>query len=182
MGTQLHAVRRVAATLAVALLLTAGGVSAEAAPAPPAPAGDDLAVVTLGYSDGTEVVATPGQLLLLARGAVLGRVTPGLVDTDAVGRREGNIIITYNIYFNQKETAKIAAMGAVAGAMAKVLTWVGGTSIPAAVAVALLTVTSATLILWAGTAVALGVCVGIKTPMVGVRIPLPIYHHSGFCT
>lgn len=60
-------------------------------------------------------------------------------------------MVTWNIYFNKRETDQIAAAGGAA------------------------------IVAWALSARATNSCVGVKTPLVGVRFPLPIYHRSGFC-
>lgn len=88
-------------------------------------------------------------------------------------------MVTYNIYFNKNETMRIAAGGGAGGAIAYILGKVP--SAPTAVASLILGISSATVTAWALSARAANACVGIKLPLVGLRVPLPIYHRSGFC-
>ena len=81
--------------------------------------------------------------------------------------------MTFNVYVNRSETNRIAAGAAV------VMLLPLGTPTVVRLAIA---AASRLAFGWATTAVALGMCVGLETPIsVGPRIPVPIYRRSGYC-
>ena len=134
----------------------------------------DSVVFTLTGADGTEEVVS------LERFAEEVAKTPSLTrrpgsgsSTNAVGRIEGNWYKTSNIYFNRDETNRIAAGAGVVYMLPAGVPNIVVQAIRAA---------AAGVVVWAGIAIASGSCVGIKTPItIGPRVPLPIYHRSGFC-
>lgn len=153
--------------------------AAQADTTPPAPAPvvitADSVVFTLTTAAGTEEVVSLEKFAAeVAKTPTLLRGTPrGGASTNAAYRVEGNWYKTSNIYFNKDETNRIAAG---AGVIYLLPSGVPNVVVQAIRAVAL------GVGAWAGTAIALGMCVGIKTPItIGPRAPLPIYHRSGFC-
>lgn len=134
----------------------------------------DSVVFTLTAADGTErVVSLQEFTTALASTPSLSRQRGDGYSTNAVGRIEGSWYKTSNIYFNRDETNRIAAGAGVV--------YMLPASVPNAVVQAI-RVAAAGVVVWAGIAITTGSCVGIKTPItVGPRVPLPIYHRSGFC-
>ncbi len=134
----------------------------------------DSVVFTLTNAAGTEEVVSLERFAAeLARTPALAQRALGGASTNAVGRIEGNWYKTSNIYFNKDETNRIAAGAGVVYMLPAGVPNVVVQAIRAA---------AAGVVVWAGIAIATGSCVGIKTPItIGPRVPLPIYHRSGFC-
>lgn len=175
MGIGSMARRATAVAVASVLAATMTTTAAQADATPPAPApvvitGDSV-VFTLTTAAGTEEVVSLEKFA--AEVARTPRLIRGGVSTNAVSRVEGNWYKTSNIYFNKDETNRIAAGAAVVYMLPAGVPNV----VVQAIRAAALGVGA-----WAGIAIASGMCVGIKTPItIGPRVPLPIYHRSGFC-
>lgn len=152
---------------------------------PTVAAGSPSVVFTITDSTGLERVVSVEELgrELESNGqlAFAGDVSRvgGEVAPLVVSRREGRIMVTWNVYFNKRETDQIAAAGGASVALGYVLGKIP--SAPTAVVAAITQLGGSAIVAWALSARATNSCVGIKTPLVGVRFPLPIYHRSGFC-
>lgn len=172
--------RLTALVLAPALVATLGVAGAQANPgdtADNAGAVESSVVFTLTTAAGTEEVVSLEEFaaeILRAQVAGVARLSPrGGASTNAEARIEGNWYKTSNIYFNRSETTRIAAGAGVI--------YLLPAGIPNVVVQAIRAVSGA-VAAWAGIAIAANACVGIKTPItIGPRVPLPIYHRSGFC-
>lgn len=175
---------RVVGALTVAIVLSTLILTAPASAASASRSDAPGVVFTITDESGVERVVTTQQLgraLETRKDLVFAgdRAGASTVSPLAKGRKEGKIFPTWNVYFNKSETNRIAAAGGAAVALGYVLSKIP--SAPSAVVAAITQLGGSAIIAWAGIAVVADACVGLKTPLIGIRVPLPIYHRSGFC-